>query len=137
MSCSLSQTIRCSVASISSDLSLSCHDLLPAVSPLVDDVTDPDSSTTHQDDAHQPHAHKRQLGVTDQSEISIVSSQPIRSKYLPEQVQTKLETEDQLGEGDHEEDPALGTQSLTPDQSEMSIVCINQSEMSMYLGSVT
>ena len=71
--------------------------------PFVDLVRGPDSSTTDQDDTDQPEAHHGQLGVA-------------------EQVQAELEAEDELREGDHKEDPALGAQPLTPGVSDIGVI---------------
>ena len=111
MSCSFSQTIRYSVAKIRISVgspSVCCVLLRPAaassaVSPLVDAVRGRHARAAHQHDAHQPQPHLGELGVA-------------------EEVQPELEAEDELGEGDHEEDPALGAQPLAAGVRHVGVV---------------
>ena len=70
-------------------LSRTVHVFCLRMSPFVDGVREQHTSTAHEDNSSKPETHLGQLSVT-------------------EQVQTELDAQDELGEGDHEEDPALG-----------------------------
>ena len=73
------------------------------VAPLVDGVGEQHTPTAHEDNSAKPETHLGQLSVT-------------------EQVQTELDAQDELGEGDHEEDPGLGAESLASGVSDIGVV---------------